>query len=324
MKTTLTTLRLLVGVFLVCILGSCSGWQKNTPETNAPFHASATYSFSTNTPRPTVTLRPSKTATITLTPTIVLSPTSSATPLPTLEVAEAQKKLNFMVYQNGGCELPCWWGIVPGMTRQDDFINVMNTFVTRIENTAFSYETKMASRTTIYYKFENQSDLHAFEVLSVDGIVQRVDAYSDVTERFTLANILRNYGKPEEILLATEPASPTGDVPFSLILFYPEKGILAHFYAEFGGRIKGDYVSICPQYLLPALYLWPSGNPQQSELEKQSLIESINIYYTNYNGKKYKSLEAVSEFSIDKFYAMFQQKNTTSCITTEAEQWWSK
>src|SRR3972149_10258120 len=119
MKITLIHPRLLIAVFLACSLGSCSGWQRDIPKTNIPEYASATYSYSTHTPRPTprptVTLRSSKTASITPEPTITLSPTPSLTALPTLDAVEAEKMLQSMLYQNGGCELPCWWGITPGI-----------------------------------------------------------------------------------------------------------------------------------------------------------------------------------------------------------------
>lgn len=277
----------------------------------------------TNTVASTVTLMPTQT----LSPTPTLTTIPSLTPLATLEADGAQKKLEYMIYQNGGCELPCWWGIVPGVTNRDDMINNMRTFISKIVSRESGYVDfggeKIATRTIIYYDPKDESENHIFEVLSVEGVVERIEVYQDLTRQFTLAELLKTYGKPQQVLLATEPASPNGMVPFSLILSYAEQGILAHFFSEFGGKIRGDYIYICPQSILPELQLWPASESQQSEFEMKYLIKSIGSYYTNNNGLKYKPVETVSDLSIEKFYTVFQGKNTASCITTKAEQWWS-
>ncbi len=229
-----------------------------------------------------------------------------------------------MIYQNGGCKLPCWWGITPGVTKSDEMINFLESFISRIK----SHETvyldqegeKQAIRTVIFYDPKNEPLEHIFEVVSVDETVKRIEAYQDLTVDFTLANLLSAYGPPSEILLATEPASPDNKVPFGLILLYPDQGILAYFFSDYGGRINGDYISICPQYTLPILQLWSSSLPQQGEIEKKYLMEEYNFQF---HESKYRPCETVSDLSIDKFFATFRQKSNSSCIATEAEQWWT-
>jgi len=328
MKTTLIYQSLLIGLLITYGLISCSGQEKDITKANTPKSASATYSLLpryTSTSRPTVTLRPPKTVTRTLVPTTTNSPTPSLTPLATLGFAESQKMLRFMLYENGGCELPCWWGIVPGITKRDDMINMMMTFLKKVVPNESSYIDVGGGRdavtTVIYYNPTDETDYKdIFRVVSVKGVVKRILIGEDLTGQFTLAVLLRKYGKPQQILLTTLAASPNGKVPFSLILSYPEQGILALFASEYGGKIQGNYVYICPQFTLPLLQLSASGNSQEGQFEMNNLMANA-AYYGSY--REYKSIETVSEFSIDKFYAVFQQKNTASCIVTEAEQWWS-
>ena len=69
---------------------------------------------------PTPTLAPTLTPTVTntLLPTKTPSPTvaQSWTPPPKLSQEEANELLLELYETNGGCEMPCWWGIVPGET----------------------------------------------------------------------------------------------------------------------------------------------------------------------------------------------------------------
>ena len=69
-----------------------------------------------HTVKPSVTLTPTKyrTASQTTSPRPTKIPTLK--PLPTLTTQEALLKVEDLFLHNGGCELPCWWGITPGET----------------------------------------------------------------------------------------------------------------------------------------------------------------------------------------------------------------
>ncbi len=70
----------------------------------------------TTTPRPTANPRPPRTPS----PTPTQTPTATPLPFPTLEPEEMQAFIAEMLAANGGCELPCWWGITPGVTPWED------------------------------------------------------------------------------------------------------------------------------------------------------------------------------------------------------------
>src|SRR6185436_4057409 len=50
----------------------------------------------------------------TMTPTLTLNPTNTSTIVPTLPAEGAWTKLLELLANNGGCRLPCLWGITPG------------------------------------------------------------------------------------------------------------------------------------------------------------------------------------------------------------------
>ena len=69
---------------------------------------------STLPPSPTHTLTP--TATFTIAPTHTPTPSSTPTAIPTLSIEDAHARLLELLADNGGCRLPCLWGIMPGET----------------------------------------------------------------------------------------------------------------------------------------------------------------------------------------------------------------
>ncbi|MBI4731954.1 MAG: hypothetical protein HY781_07490, partial [Chloroflexi bacterium] len=58
------------------------------------------------------------TATITWTPTRTSTfiPTFTFTPIPTLSPDDAYARIAAMLNSTSNCQLPCWWGIYPGLT----------------------------------------------------------------------------------------------------------------------------------------------------------------------------------------------------------------
>lgn len=92
--------------------------------TNPPLQTMSVTPLVTRTVAPTYTKTPrpataTKTATMTATITETPGP-PSPTPLPTLSDAQAEALALDLLKNNRGCDLPCWWGFVPGVTRPDE------------------------------------------------------------------------------------------------------------------------------------------------------------------------------------------------------------
>lgn len=86
-----------------------------------------TSTSSTSTPQiytATPSRTPTKTPTITATVTIEPMPT----PLPTLNSREASLAVQKLLLENGNCQLPCWWGIVPGKTSWENTRKFLSPF----------------------------------------------------------------------------------------------------------------------------------------------------------------------------------------------------
>jgi hypothetical protein len=117
-----------------------SGGQTESQFTSTPMHTNPT-------PLPSMV----STETI-LTPTLVPEPiethilTLMPTRLPTLPVNEAEDLVMELYASNGGCQLHCWWGIVPGQTPGIVAKRFLETFA------IYLAESGSTKETTMYYE----------------------------------------------------------------------------------------------------------------------------------------------------------------------------
>lgn len=66
--------------------------------------------------------------TATIPPTDTTASQQTSTWLPPLSPTEANAFALGMLETNGECELPCWWGIVPGSSRWEQTVPYIRTF----------------------------------------------------------------------------------------------------------------------------------------------------------------------------------------------------
>ncbi len=89
---------------------------------------------------PTATIKPvTITATRQSTATrIAITATLIPSPMPTLSLEEKEIVTSELYKTNGNCELPCWWGIVPGETEWQTAKLLLNSVATELSTSAES------------------------------------------------------------------------------------------------------------------------------------------------------------------------------------------
>lgn len=181
-------------------------------------------------PSPTIaalpTFTPEATQTVTATimpsPTRTLTPTATPTitPLPTLSIVEEGNLLSMLMANNGGCELPCWWGVVPGETTsqegRDKFVSQGIAHWSVTSDNAFA---------TIGLGYPSQDNLsHSQDVFVWFALKNNVTQYIRVEaaykykesqnvfrqdwSQYKLSAILDRYGVPSHVRLFHEGNSP--------------------------------------------------------------------------------------------------------------------
>ncbi len=273
------------------------------------------------------TLTPSTTPTLTLAPnsspiaTPTMTPTATETPytIPTPLGTQVTEQVVWLLETNNGCQLPCWWGIVPGETEWDV-----------AENLLVLFDPHIYTASALGFDYYNPSIPLPVEIFSVDhvnpiytvrnGIVEKIetqvtigDTPADHFMQFALPSFLTTYGQPEEIWLSTYGAAfEEGDLPFFVVLFYPNQGILAVY--DDNGERHGDLVEGCPQED-PVSYL---------VLLAPSLVGTFEEIISETSGLRewdYLPLEEATEIDVASFYEMFRQPENTTCLETPANLW---
>lgn len=253
----------------------------------------------TPTQRPTNTPRPTRTATW--------------TPVPTLNPQDAKKAMLDLYADNGGCELPCWWGIMPGVTSWAEANNILGP-LGEVSATRRSWGVQLD------YRLPAPKEIYDFNIgylepdlIVRDGVVGEIGINIRWTEEsfdHSLAGMLSTFGQPQEILLDAY-SEPIGFEMGGMLLLYPDEGILVQIASQVNR--EGDLLRICPQEIIeptPTIYLWTPGQ----KLALSRIFDSLKI-------KRLRPLETASELSIDLFYETYHTENVNECFNTPIELW---
>jgi hypothetical protein len=311
-------------VVLLVVLGGCSVPTISTAE---PDHPTPMPIIQSVMPGPTPPMRTLELTSIP--PTWAPSPPpESPTPAPTLTASEEQASVLDLLQSNEGCQLPCWWGFTPGETNWQ----AAQAFFTSLGKIPHEY---LSPRGTINYSVDLHISMHDVGISQVyivrnhliEGIWVRTGTtrndervYGDPLflrdlQRYLPSQLLASYGQPTQVFLRTFYSAPEGSfVPFNLLLFYPEQGILVRYYGP--TEREGDLIRVCPRQTDITLWLWSPKEPLTLEdiaqWGQQFPIEEVSSFRT---------LKEATGWSIEQFYQTFVQSDTSECFETPAGIW---
>lgn len=307
----------------------------------------ATQQFPTLTPPLQASTTPTSTERHwTATPTIALT----STPQPTLTVDEARALLLDLLHDNGGCRLPCLWGLTPGKTDirsmdaffarfgdisiDNDFIVAINEDHGRYTNAIFGlYKSdsgafSVAAINFSYPRTNDESSLFVWSATASRRSGEGINEVANVTygdlffdqllQNYMLPQILSNYGRPTQVLILpyydNSMYPPDYIVPLSLVLSYQGQGFFIEYILP--RETVGDHYVGCPWkagYLI--LKVWPPES-------ERTLAEVIGGGSVGINGLKFtKPIEEATSMTLDEFYQKFKDPVTTECLETPKDLW---
>jgi len=248
-----TKVLLLLGILCISIV-SCQEALETIVE-SSPTVASVTitpaqYTTVPELPKSTPTLLP------------MLTPTQASwevwTPNAPVPLPAAKANVEGLMKTNGGCSLPCWWGIEPGKTYFTTAFDKLSPFTTFIAireindmvslDAEFRFpvsETSSGRELTIVYKVENE-------------IIRLIEVYPSKINQLRFSQFLKDFGDPDEVWVEGL-IDPTSNNPFIVYFYYPQKGIIATFWVD--ATDLGEKLQMCPGSISPIeLVLWePDG-----------------------------------------------------------------
>lgn len=227
-----------------------------------------------------------------------------------------------LIETNGGCELPCFLGIQPGVSSWEDIRPIEGPiyfresyFPKRKDERLYLYIPPSKTR---YLDVTFWGSGALIEHITVDAeIYLPNDPYGYIPEfaktvyPYALPNLLAQYGVPSRILLQVlgqiERESGT---QAEIYLFYDHLGFLAHYWFLNVVTQDGEVLRACPDYshtVFIRLYL--QSPEDKTPLEK--MVGGTNDYYFN---TLFQPIEKITALSVEDFYQLFVAPTENACF----------
>jgi len=263
-------------------------------------------SISSN-PAPTQTFLPKNTPSTT--PILV-------TPSPTTTPADAEAKVIELLKNNGDCRFPCFLGITPSQTKEQEAITFLHTFDSispGIEILIPRDDLTVSLSVTTQGGYDATPEV--IKWIDVDTTIYRklepklekdydTPYYSNIFRYYTLPNLLTTYGTPENIYIFLDTGIEDMGLGIDLYILhldYPKQGWVAHL--EMPLLHKDGLFIGCPSEAFTKLRLWSPNDPS-----RDFTLDSSSLF----------SIEEATGLSVEEFYKKFKDPSTNACLETPA------
>lgn len=266
-------------------------------------------------------------------------PTGTPTPVPTLPVEQANTKFLELLSDNGGCRLPCLWGITLGKSTYQEaqailyplsgisgllagflpeggaiFPNYAEENLKLSANVGFNVKNLTGNQMVSRINFEARG-MQTDGLLVYDSVL-----FTEWLRAYTLPTVLSEQGIPAAVMVSTDSGIGRGKhVPgFYVVLLYPDQGILVIYTTSrqlVDGNVRGCLASAHVQ-----MYLSPAGQPDAfTEMLAQTHQWGF-LWPDPKDGLWWKSLETATGMTLQEFYDEFHQPKD-KCLETPLNLW---
>ena len=240
----------LIGLLMIMAGGCQVSFEPETLVMITPSPSTTITSKQTRTSTASQTSVPTNTSAPTQTPTetATSTPTAIWTPVPTLAPEIALARIRELYQDTEPCELPCWWGITPGMTTWAQARHILSELgpeygpydrdiVTRY---IYSFEVPVNFEPLNYGFIEVSLYVHDEIVVAVGTSTGWIHQDFD----YSLANLLALFGQPDEIWVSHSTVEADFHIEYSIHLFYKAQGVLLSNSGE--ATLRANTLVICP------------------------------------------------------------------------------
>jgi hypothetical protein len=318
-------------VFLWWLWVGCSGRQMEIPDPVYPTitlislqsPASTTYVITPNdTPTPT------QTRTATSTPTFS-GPTPSSTLASTLTPDERNEFILDLVKNNGGCSLPCFWGLIPGETEWEEANQMFQPL-----GKSVMFELYLGHG---LYKYEVEPQNHEDAVTAhasfyvKDGRIQWITSQQIVSsgsprlgefvQALSLKSILLKNGIPERITVSLGVGfDHYPDIAeYGLLLYYDQRGFQIYYSGISTSEVQG--YNACPNKFYIRTQIEPLRIMYgvQSPDSDQPLERLEELMWGQILNEPY--LEEVTGLGIEELTTLVVDGDESACFVIDRDFW---
>jgi extradiol dioxygenase family protein len=258
-------------------------------------------------------IRLEPTETVTQHPILTLTPSRTVPiPLPTLNPDQAEQTILALMQGNGGCSIPCFWGIIPGVSDFDQtvgFLEHLGENVSRYGTDPINYDWYITFRDKmrIHLTFQEENDKVRNISVRINHLNSPVLEYSDWMG-FRPDTILRTYGLPTRVVFSLSyPTEPTtsNTVGYDFSFIYSEQDMIIGYWEP--RVVDRRFLHICP------------------------LIDP-ELYYVNYwlgedfedNDVHGVDVQDISTLSVFDFYTLILGNPDEACFDLDVEAYMTK
>lgn len=278
-----------------------------------------------STPSPTITkLSP----TPNLTPTIT-KPTPTLNLSPTLSTGKRQDYIFNFLTNNSSCKLPCWMGIVPGMTEWSEAKGFFEFLGART-----SYAHTLSDNSIFHgiggLDIEDHQMFNDMDLWEQEGMIQALlihsVSYRDLAyyyqfwKKYSPENILKSYGSPTRVTFFVFRYLNSRTYSARLFIYYDRLKLLAIYESStITSTEKGkEVLRICPTWKdalwKPEIQMYMlSGNNPMS-------VEDFFVKISDPNQLTGTPIKEGAGISVEEFYRLFTS-DEAACFDTPIELW---
>ena len=305
---------LLFTIMIWSIVSSCGQQDVNMPSSN---------------PNPIVVDTPTSTTQHIL-PTYTPTEVSTLTPLPplvpTLLPKEKENYLLNMIKTNGGCKLPCFLGINPGISFWEEIREIeapiyfrewydpdkgdsISLYDASLGRNVVTLDVTFLGNKSVIERITAYTTINAADYTSDDYYSR----FTEAMKQYSLPNILSEYRIPTRVLLQVQgQIEPESGTQAEILLFYDSLGIVFHY--MFLDVVSQDgntgVLTVCPNYEHVEFIRFYLQSPQ-NDTPLERMIGDESDYYLN---SWLKPLEKITTLSVKDFYNLFVDVNEDACF----------
>jgi len=242
--------------------------------------------------------------------TQVSTPSVTPTLLPTMEPDDAMELVLSLLENNGECQLPCWWGhIYPGETQWTDAKRYLETFAKEINFVGQDGDLLLYG---VDFRVPKSVRYHELLEVSIDvkgGLVTKIF----IGQPYPIERIFNDLGKPTEIWIHAVSSDTILEKGwYSLVLFWPEKGVLAVYD---GTNKKTNPIEICLDTIdrtTTALWLWAAD--LQQDFFQIGVRGDLRLLGEPPIQEDYYLLDTATEIDTNMFFEEFGKLGYSFCF----------
>ncbi len=277
---------------------------------------------------PTESVLPTSSPTQVILPTSTPSPTFSPTPLPTLPLDQIVENVVELLKTNAGCQLPCIWGITPGVTSWAEAEQQLQQAGIKIssdrQGTSLVYNDTLlipatTTATNIFTKVEFTEQDGVVSSIHLDGEgFSSPEEFKEIWNRYAPERIIPNLGQPTRVWIHAVASAAEGNpssFPYELWVFYDPLGLLLRYQGMVDAR---PVYRFCPTFsdsgnigITVDVYAVSTLGGDSPE----DLTELKSMAFPPRN------LEETAGLTVEEFYGLFSQNSQPICFETPQNIW---